>query len=274
MPVLATVFAAPGTVTLVAAIAVAVLFVGLWAVSLVISDVSIVDPVWGPGFVVVALACLIAGDAHIHSGGQSRRVVLFVMTALWGLRLGGYLLVRKLGDPGEDRRYTKMRDKRGATFPLYSLLSIFAAQGLLVLIVSLPLQVAAERRTGLDWLTWVGVALWAVGLFFEAVGDEQMRRFKGRPDSRGQVMNQGLWAWTRHPNYFGDFCVWWGLWLGALGAGGTWWTVIGPLVMSFLLIKGSGAALLEKDIAERRPNYADYIKHTPAFFPRPPRKSA
>jgi steroid 5-alpha reductase family enzyme len=274
MPALATVFAAPGTVTLVAAIAVAVLFIGLWAVSLVISDVSIVDPVWGPAFVLVALACLIAGDAHIGSGGQSRRIVLFVMTALWGLRLGGYLLVRKLGDPGEDRRYTKMRDKRGATFPLYSLLSIFGSQGLLVLIVSLPLQVAAERRTGLEWFAWVGVALWAVGLFFEGVGDEQMRRFKAREDSKGQVMNQGLWGWTRHPNYFGDFCVWWGLWLVALCAGGTWWTVIGPLVMSFLLIKGSGAALLEKDISERRPKYADYIKQTPAFFPRPPRKSA
>lgn len=274
MPALATVFAAPGTVTLIAVIAVAVLFIGLWAVSLAISDVSIVDPVWGPAFVVVALVCLIAGDAHIGSGGESRRLLLFVMTALWGLRLGGYLLVRKLGDPGEDRRYTKMRDQRGASFPLYSLLSIFGAQGLLVLIVSLPLQVAAERRTGLDWIIWVGVALWAVGLFFEGVGDEQMRRFKAREDSKGQVMNRGLWGWTRHPNYFGDFCVWWGLWLVALFAGGTWWTVIGPLVMSFLLIKGSGAALLEKDISERRPKYADYIKNTPAFFPRPPRRSS
>jgi steroid 5-alpha reductase family enzyme len=274
MPVLATVFAAPGTVTLAAASAVAVLFVGLWAVSLVISDVSIVDPVWGPGFVVVALACLIAGDAHIGSGGQARRWVLLVMTALWGLRLGGYLLLRKLRDPGEDRRYTKMRDRRGASFPLYSLLSIFGAQGLLVLTVSLPLQVAAERRTGLDWIVWVGVAMWAVGLVFESVGDWQLARFKARRDSSGQVMDQGLWRYTRHPNYFGDFCVWWGLWLVALGAGGTWWTAIGPLVMSFLLIKGSGAALLEKDISDRRPQYADYIRRTSGFFPRPPRRSA
>jgi len=166
-----------------------------------------------------------------------------------------------------------MRERRGAaSFALYSLGMVFLLQGLLVLVVSLPLQVAAERRAGLDWVAWVGVALWAVGLFFEAVGDEQMRRFKRRPDTRGQVMDRGLWRYTRHPNYFGDFCVWWGLWLVALGAGGTWWTVVGPLVMSFLLIKGSGAALLEKDISERRPQYREYIERTSGFIPLPPRR--
>jgi steroid 5-alpha reductase family enzyme len=268
----ATVFAAPGLVTALAAGALVVLFVGLWAISLRIADVSIVDPVWGPAFVVVALVCLVAGDASRGAGGEPRRWLLFGLTAVWGLRLGGYLLVRKLGDRGEDRRYTAMRERRGeASFALYSLGVVFLLQGLLVLIVSLPLQVAAERRTGLDWIVWIGVALWVVGLFFEAVGDEQMRRFKARKDTKGQVMDQGLWGYTRHPNYFGDFCVWWGLWLVALGAGGVWWTVIGPLVMSFLLIKGSGAALLEKDISERRPKYKEYIERTSAFVPRPPR---
>jgi steroid 5-alpha reductase family enzyme len=269
----ATVFAAPGLVTAIAAAALAVLFIGLWAISVRLSDVSIVDPVWGPAFVVVALVCLIAGDASRGSGGEARRWLLLGLTAVWGLRLGGYLVVRKLGDRGEDRRYTKMRERRSeASFALYSLGMVFLLQGLLVLIVSLPLQVAAERRTGLGWVAVVGVVLWAVGLFFEAVGDEQMRRFKASPDTGGQVMDEGLWRYTRHPNYFGDFCVWWGLWLVALGAGGTWWTAIGPLVMSFLLIKGSGAALLEKDISERRPQYREYIERTSGFIPRPPRR--
>jgi steroid 5-alpha reductase family enzyme len=259
----------------IAAVALAVLFVGLWAASLVLHDVSIVDPVWGPAFALVALVALIVGDAVVDGGGDDRRWLLFGMTAIWGTRLGGYLLVRKHGDPGEDRRYAAMRERRGdAGFALYSLLAVFVLQAVLVLIVSLPLQVAAERATSLGWVTWLGVAAWLLGLFFEAVGDEQLRRFKARADSHGQVMDRGLWRYTRHPNYFGDFCVWWGLWLVALDAGGTWWTAIGPLVMSFLLIKGSGAALLEKDIGERRPQYADYIRRTSAFLPLPPRRRA
>jgi steroid 5-alpha reductase family enzyme len=269
----ATVFAAPGSVTAIAAAALAVAFLGLWLVSLRLADVSIVDPVWGPAFVLVAAVCLVAGDASRGADGEGRRWLLLVLTAVWGLRLGGYLLVRKLGDPEEDRRYAKMRERRSqASFALYSLGMVFLLQGLLVLIVSLPLQVAAERRTGLGWVTWIGVLVWAVGLLFEAVGDEQMRRFKGRSDSKGQVMDRGLWRYTRHPNYFGDFCVWWGLWLVALAAGGTWWTAVGPLVMSFLLIKGSGAALLEKDISERRPQYREYIERTSGFIPLPPRR--
>jgi steroid 5-alpha reductase family enzyme len=264
----ATVFTAPGLVTAIAAGAMVVLFVGLWVVSVRLSDVSIVDPVWGPAFVVVAIVCAAAGD-----GAQWRRWLLLGLTAVWGLRLGGYLLVRKLGDPGEDRRYVAMRERRGeASFALYSLGVVFLLQGLLVLVVSLPLQVAVQRPVGLDWVALVGVGLWVVGLFFEAIGDEQMRRFKARPDTSGQVMDRGLWRYTRHPNYFGDFCVWWGLWLVALGAGGTWWTAIGPLVMSFLLIKGSGAALLEKDISDRRPQYREYIERTSGFIPLPPRR--
>jgi steroid 5-alpha reductase family enzyme len=273
MPMMtATVFAAPGEATTIAAAAVAVLFLVLWAISIVITDVSIVDPVWGPAFVVVAAACLVTGDA-VTGETCGRRWLLLALTAVWGLRLGGYLLVRKRADPGEDRRYTAMRDKRGAGFVPYSLVVIFGLQGLLVLIVSLPLQVAAQSTAPLDWIAFVGVALWLVGFAFEAIGDEQLRRFKARPDSRGQVMDRGLWRYTRHPNYFGDFCVWWGLWLVALGAGGTWWTFVGPAVMSFLLIKGSGAALLEKDIGQRRPQYADYIRRTSGFFPRPPRRA-
>lgn len=264
---LATVFAAPGAVTGYAAIAVAALMLALWLASIALRDVSIVDPAWGPAFVLVAAVAAAAG-----AGCLGRRWLLFAMTAVWGLRLGAYLLVRKLRDPGEDRRYAAMRERRGSRFVPWSLVWIFGLQGLLVLIVSLPVQVAAGRGGVLTAAIIPGVVLWAVGFAFESVGDEQLRRFKARSDSRGQVMDRGLWRYTRHPNYFGDFCVWWGLWLVALTAGGTWWTFVGPVVMSTLLIRVSGAGLLEKDIGDRRPGYADYIRRTSGFFPWPPRK--
>jgi steroid 5-alpha reductase family enzyme len=264
----ATIFAAPGSVTGYAAVAVAVLMVGLWLISIRLRDVSIVDPVWGPAFVLVALVAALAGS----SPGDARRWLLFGLTAVWGIRLGAYLLRRKLDDPEEDRRYVVMRERRGSSFVPWSLVAIFGLQGLLVLIVSLPIQVAAERHAALGVDVIPGVVLFAIGLAFEAVGDEQLRRFKADPSSRGKVMDRGLWRYTRHPNYFGDFCVWWGLWLVALPAGGTWWTLVGPAVMSTLLIQVSGKALLERDMAKRRPGYAEYIARTSGFFPLPPKR--
>jgi len=242
----------------------------VWVASLVLRDTSIVDPVWGPAFVVVALVALLAGD-----GDEGRRVLLLVLTAIWGLRLGVHLTRRKLGEIGEeDKRYAEMRAKRGdGGFALYSLGVIFGFQALLVLIVSLPLQVAAERPGELGLLVLAGVVLWAVGLFFETVGDAQLDRFKSDPESKGKVMDRGLWRYTRHPNYFGDFCVWWGLFLVALPAGGLWWTAIGPAVMSLLLIRVSGKGLLEKSIGSRRPGYAEYVQRTSGFFPLPPKKA-
>jgi steroid 5-alpha reductase family enzyme len=263
----AIVFAAPGAVTAYAAIAVAALMLALWLVSIALRDVSIVDPAWGPAFVLVAVVAALTAD-----GCLGRRWLLAAMTAVWGLRLGAYLLVRKLRDRSEDRRYAAMRERRGASFVPWSLVWVFGVQGLLVLIVSLPVQVAAGRGGSLTAAVIPGIVVWAVGFAFESIGDEQLRRFKAGPDSHGQVMDRGLWRYTRHPNYFGDFCVWWGLWLVALTAGGTWWTFIGPVVMSVLLIRVSGAGLLEKDIGKRRPGYADYIRRTSGFFPRPPKK--
>ncbi|MFL5863372.1 MAG: DUF1295 domain-containing protein [Solirubrobacteraceae bacterium] len=260
------VVASPGAVTGYAAIGVAVLMLALWLVSISLRDVSIVDPAWGPAFVLVALVAAIAGE-----GCVGRRWLLLAMTAVWGVRLGAHLLVRKLREPGEDRRYAALRERRGASFVLWSLVGIFGLQGLLVLIVSLPTQVAADRGGALTAAVIPGGALFLVGLGFEAIGDEQLRRFKARSDSHGQIMDQGLWRYTRHPNYFGDFCVWWGVWLVALTAGGTWWTFVGPLVMSVLLIRVSGAGLLEKDIGKRRPGYAQYVRRTSGFFPWPPR---
>ena len=253
---------------MVAAACVGALMVALWALSLRLRDVSIVDPAWGPAFVVVAAAGLLAGN-----GDGARRGLVLGLTAAWGLRLGGHLLRRKLAEPGEDRRYAVMRRRR-PRFALWSLGAIFGFQGLLVLIVSLPLQVGADRPAGLALSAVPGVAVFLIGLGFEAIGDEQLRRFKADPANAGRVMDQGLWRYTRHPNYFGDACVWWGLWLIVLPAGGTWWTLIGPVVMTVLLTRVSGAKLLEQGMAGRRPEYVDYVNRTSGFVPLPPRRGS
>ena len=263
---IATFIAVPGSVLALSAAAVAVLMVAVWALSIRLRDVSIVDPVWGPAFVVVALVAALAG-----SGDAARRWLLLAMTAAWGLRLGLHLARRKLGERKEDRRYAVMRERKGDAFTLWSLWAIFGVQGLLVLIVSLPLQVAAQRPAALAATAVPGVIVFLIGLAFESVGDEQLRRFKADPGNRGKVMDRGLWHYTRHPNYFGDACVWWGLWLTTLPAGGVWWTLVGPVVMTLLLVRVSGKAMLERDIGSRRPGYAEYIKRTSGFFPLPPR---
>jgi steroid 5-alpha reductase family enzyme len=265
----ATIFAAPGAALGYAAIAVAALMLVLWAGSLRLKDVSIVDPAWGPMFVLIALVAAIAG-----SGDSSRRLLLLGLTAVWGLRLGTYLTRRKLVEPEEDRRYAQMRERHPSNFELWSLVWVFGLQGALALIISLPITVAAGRGGTLSATVVPGIAVWAIGLAFEATGDEQLRRFKADPANRGQVMSRGLWRYTRHPNYFGDACLWWGLWLVALPASGTWWTLIGPALMTLLLVRVSGKSLLERDIATRRPGYADYIARTSGFLPLPPRRKS
>lgn len=251
-----------------AAALVAALMLAVWVESVRRRDVSIIDPVWGPAFVLVALAGVLAGD-----GDATRRWLLLALTAAWGLRLGLHLLRRKRGEPEEDRRYAAMRARRGDAFARWSLVWIFGTQGVLVLVVGLPLVVAADQAPETTLAVLPGVLLWAVGLAFEAIGDEQLRRFKADPASAGQVMDRGLWRYTRHPNYFGDACVWWGLWLVALPQTGAWWTVVGPIVMTVLLVRVSGAKLLESDIADRRPGYAEYIRRTSGFVPLPPRRA-
>lgn len=259
--------AGPGQVLPIAAIAVAALILATWVVSLKLRDASVIDPVWGPAFAVVALIGALAGG-----GDPARRWLLLALTATWGLRLGVHLTRRKLAEPEEDRRYGAMRSAHAQNFALWSLYAVYALQGALILVVSLPVQVGDHSHSRLGWTVAFGVACFAVGLVFEGVGDEQLRRFKSDPRSRGQVMDRGLWRYTRHPNYFGDACVWWGLWLIVLPAGGTWWTVVGPVVMTVLLVRVSGWRRLEQDIGERRPEYAAYIKRTSGFIPLPPRR--
>jgi len=256
-----------GSVMLASAAAIAALMLGTWLVSLAVRDASIVDIVWGLGFVIVAWVSFAVAD-----GSTARRWLVVVLTTAWGLRLAGYLAWRNLGK-GEDPRYRAMRRRHGARFGLVSLYLVFGLQGVLMWVVSLPVQAAQvpDAPSGLAALDFIGIALWCVGMFFETVGDVQLARFKADSANKGRVMDRGLWRYTRHPNYFGDFCVWWGLYAVALATGDAWWAIAGPLVMSVLLLRVSGVTLLERHIQARRPGYADYARRTSAFFPRPPR---
>ncbi|MCH2211730.1 MAG: DUF1295 domain-containing protein [Fuerstiella sp.] len=237
-----------------------------WIISLCLKDVSIVDLIWGPGFV------LTGWTAFLTTSG-SAGWLLPLLTSVWGLRLSCYLAWRNHGQP-EDYRYQAMRKRHGRTFPMLSLVTIFGLQGVVMWIVSLPLQWGAITiDSGWHWLRIPGVTLWAIGLFFETVGDWQLAQFKANPDSSGKVLDTGLWRFTRHPNYFGDFLVWWGLYFVAVSASGAWWTVIGPAVMSLFLMRISGVTLLEKTLKKTKPQYADYISRTNAFFPGRPETS-
>jgi len=259
---------------LVAALTILTAVFLLWLVSLPSKNASIVDIFWGPGFVLTAWVVFTwTSLANVAQGGEGRRLLLVILTTIWGLRLGIYLAWRNLGK-GEDYRYTAMRERSPDRFWIVSLFKVFLLQGVLMWIVSLPVQVGqlASTPDGIGILALAGCITWAAGFFFETVGDLQLARFKADDTNRGKVMDRGLWRYTRHPNYFGDFLVWWGLYLAALEGTGTWWTFVGPLVMSLLLIKVSGVAMLEKTITSRRPGYDEYVRRTSAFFPWPPRR--
>ena len=248
-------------------ISLAVWAVAWWLLSVALSDVGVVDISWGLMYVVAAGVGL-----GLSEQVGPRAYLIATITALWGLRLGVYLAKRNLGHE-EDRRYASIRARNNPGFWWKSLFMVFVLQAGIAWIISLPIQVTITAESSpINWLDYVGLALWAVGLFFEAVGDWQLARFKADPAQQGQVMDRGLWRYTRHPNYFGDFCVWWGIYLISASAGGLW-TVVSPVLMSVLLLRVSGVTMLEKDIAERRPGYSDYIKRTNAFFPGPRRSS-
>jgi steroid 5-alpha reductase family enzyme len=256
------------SVLLASAGAVAVLMLLTWVVSLLVRDASIVDIIWGAGFVVVAATAAVVGD-----GFDDRRYLLLLLVGVWGVRLSSYLAWRNLGH-GEDYRYVAMRKKHGDRFWLVSLFQVFLLQGVLMWVVSLPVQLsaAADEPASFGPLAYLGIAVWLIGVLFESIGDAQLTAFKARSENEGQVMDRGLWRYTRHPNYFGDFCVWWGIFLVAAETVPGRVGIIGPLVMSFLLLQVSEMAMLEKTIGKRRPGYAEYIERTSAFFPRPPKQ--
>lgn len=250
-----------------AAALIAVLMVSTWVISLALRNASIVDIAWGLGFVGVAWVVRITVD-----GNPARQWLLTVLTTVWGVRLAGYLFWRNHGK-GEDFRYRAMRKRWGARFGLVSLGTVFTLQGALMWVVSLPVQLGQARTSpGLGALTVVGVVVFVIGLGFEAVGDLQLARFKADAANAGRVMDRGLWRYTRHPNYFGDACVWWGLALIAAETGLGALGMIGAVVMTVLLRRVSGVVLLEKSLVKRREGYAEYIARTSAFFPLPPKR--
>ena len=236
----------------------------LWIIGNARRDASIVDPFWGAGFIIVGWLVL-AWNTPVHP----RVFLLAGLITLWGMRLSIFLLWRNWGH-GEDHRYAAMRNRHGRRFWWISLLTVFLLQGLVLWFVSLPIQVAAavDSANPLGWMDAIGALVWALGLFFETVGDWQLARFKANGANSGKVMDRGLWRYTRHPNYFGDFCVWWGVYLVAV-AGGAGWTIGSPLLMSYLLMRVSGVTLLESTISDRRPGYVAYRARTNAFFPGP-----
>jgi steroid 5-alpha reductase family enzyme len=238
----------------------------LWLFSLARRDASIVDRFWGLGFVMIAAWYLSRG-----SGWPGRSYLLLGLTAAWGIRLSAYIHLRNRGKP-EDPRYARWRAAGGESYWWTSLFRVFLLQALILWIVSAPLLAGQTSPTPPRWtvLDFAGTMLWLIGFIFEVVGDAQLAAFRRDPANAGHVLSTGLWRYTRHPNYFGECCVWWGFYLFAVAAGG-WWSIISPLLMTFLLLRVSGVALLEKDIRERRPDYASYIKRTNAFIPGFPR---
>lgn len=236
-----------------------------WLVSLPMRNVAIVDSLWSLMLFAAGVVYALGADPR-----APRLAFVLWLLVIWAARLSLYITARSMGK-GEDRRYQEIRARNEPHFALKSLYLVFWLQAVLAWLISLPLLGAFASLEPLGLLDGLGLALWLVGFVFEAGGDWQLARFKRDPANAGKVMDRGFWRLTRHPNYFGEFCIWWGFYCFAVAAG-AWWTLPGPLVISFLLLRVSGVTLLEKDIGNRRPQYADYVLKTNAFFPGPPRK--
>lgn len=245
-------------------------FLTAWLICLKLRDVTPVDSLWAFGMVVLAIASFVqAGGLH------ERKLLLLGLCGAWGLRLGGYMLWR-WRTHGTDRRYVSMLGKaearRGWGFAKASLLLVFATQMPLLFIVALPVQLGqADAAPGLGTLAWIGAGLAVFGILFETIGDAQLVRFRRDPANAGQVMHSGLWRYTRHPNYFGDACTWWGLYLIAAETWTGIWALPGPLLLTWTLMKWSGAPTVEGRMHKTRPGYAEYVRRTSGFVPWWPR---
>jgi steroid 5-alpha reductase family enzyme len=242
-------------------------FLMVWLASLARRDASLVDRWWGTGFLVLALWYALGRGTPLPIAAW----LLLLLVATWGLRLSIHLTVRNWGH-GEDYRYRAMRERHGARFPLVSLGTVFLLQAVLTWVIGMPLYagiVLAPAEAAPTWLTAGGLAAWLLGFGFEVAADLQLMAHRGDPARRGTVLRTGVWRYSRHPNYFGDALLWWGLWLIAASLGGAW-TVFAPALMTFLLMRVSGVTLLEKKLVETRPDYREYAATTSAFVPWPP----
>ncbi|MCX6054708.1 MAG: DUF1295 domain-containing protein [Chloroflexi bacterium] len=245
-----------------------VLMIILWSISLFIKNAAIVDIFWGAGFVISFWTYFLLSP----SGFPLRRVILGLLTTIWGLRLTLHILIRNWGK-SEDFRYQKWRKESGKIWWIKSLFKVFFLQGILMWVISTPL-LAAQRNPFPNHLTIFdacGILFWVIGFYFEFLGDMQLTRFKSNPANHGKVLNSGVWKYSRHPNYFGDSAQWWGYFLIAVSAGG-WWALFSPIIMTLFLLKVSGVSLLEKTLTTSKPGYQEYIDTTSAFIPWFPKK--
>jgi steroid 5-alpha reductase family enzyme len=234
----------------------------LWIVSVFLKNVSIVDMFWGLGFVFVNTFYF------LNTEMTPEKIILFFLVTIWGLRLSVYLAWRNIGKP-EDFRYQEFRKKYGENrYWWISFFQTFLLQGVLMFIISLPLLGINQNSVSenLNLLDYLGILIWTIGFIFEAGGDWQLARFKGNKSNKGKVLNTGLWHYTRHPNYFGDSAVWWGYGLICISTG-SYWYATGSVIMTLLIIKVSGVALLEKSLKDQKPHYKDYIEKTSSFIP-------
>jgi steroid 5-alpha reductase family enzyme len=238
-----------------------------WVVSVYRRNVTLVDTLWGLGFVLIAWLTWFRIE-----GVWGRQLLLVLLTSLWGVRLAGYLGWRNHGK-GEDPRYGMWRRAAGKRFWWTSLFKVFLLQALVLWLISLTIQAGQAIRVPdrLGAMDLIGTLIWSIGFMFETVSDWQLARFKADPGNRGRVMDRGLWRYSRHPNYFGESLIWWGLFLIALADPSNWWTVISPVIITLVLLKMTGIPLTEKTTLEKRPGYKDYIARTPAFFPWRPK---
>jgi len=249
-------------------VAVAALMTAGWIVSLIYRNVTVVDSLWGLGFVIIAWLTFLMSDGY-----WGRGLLIALLVSFWGLRLTLYLSWRNWGK-GEDPRYGSWREKSGDQFWLISLFKVFILQAVFLWVISIALQLAqlADQPAELTWLDGLGILVWVFGFIFESVGDWQLARFKADPANKGRVMDRGLWAYTRHPNYFGEFLIWWGIFLITLSTPNSWWAIFSPIIVTAVLLKMTGIPLTEKGLIENRPGYSEYIKRTSAFVPWLPAK--
>jgi steroid 5-alpha reductase family enzyme len=249
-----------------------VIMVVLWAYAQKIKDVSFIDGFWALGMVFVAIASWL-----VATGDPMRKAVITGLTSLWGLRLGIHLL-RRWRLTGVDPRYRailgRLTEKKGWSFARASAQQVFAMQAVLLMIVCLPAQLGQvdAEPAGLGLIGWIGAGIAAIGIGFETIGDAQLARHRNDPAMKGKVLDTGLWRYTRHPNYFGDACTWWGIWIIAAETATGRWAIIGPILLTWLLTRLSGVPMLEHGLKKSRPGYADYIARTSSFFPLPPKK--
>ena len=231
-----------------------------WLISLKSNNVTIVDTVLGMFFLTsTVFGFLLFGLSSL------RACLVLTLVALWSSRLSIYLHIRNHNKP-EDSRYRAIRERNEPNFRMKSVYLVFVLQAILAWILSIPLHVSIQSEVALNIFDYIGIALWIIGMFFQVIGDFQLAKFKSNPKNKGKVLADGVWRYTRHPNYFGESCIWFGY--GFIGiATGAWWVIISPMLMTYLLVKVTGAALLESDISDRRPAYKSYIKSTNRFIP-------